>query len=295
VDAGGNVYVTGWTVSTQATFPVTVGPDLTHNGDLDAFVAKVNAAGTALLYAGYIGGAVFDNGEGIAVDAAGNAYVTGNTGSTEATFPVTAGPDLSYNGGVDAFVAKVNAAGTALVYAGYIGGSDTFADAGSGLAVDGAGNAYVTGITNSTDFPVTVGPDLTFNGPVFDAFVAKIGADVITVAIDIKPGSSPNSINLGSQGTVPVAIFSAPAPNFFDATTVDPTSVSLAGASVALKGKGTPMASVQDVNGDGLLDLVVHVSTEGLQLTGTDTQAILTGLTFSGQQIQGSDSVRIVP
>ena len=117
----------------------------------------------------------------------------------------------------------------------------------------------------------------------------------LCVSIDIKPGSFPNSINLGSNGTVPVAILSAPAPNFFDATTVDPTTVMLAGASVALRGKGTPNASVQDVNGDGLLDLVVHVSTEALQLTGTDTQAILTGQTYGGQTIQGSDSVRIVP
>ena len=92
-----------------------------------------------------------------------------------------------------------------------------------------------------------------------------------------------------------MAILSASALNFFDATTVNPTSVTLAEATVALKGKGTPMASVQDVNGDGLLDLVVHVSTEALQLSDGDIQAILTGLTFSGQQIQGSDSVRIVP
>ncbi len=152
--------------STEATFPVTVGPDLTYNGGAyDAFVAKVNAAGTALVYCGYIGGAGNDTGDGIAVDGAGNAYVTGSTTSTEATFPVTVGPDLTYNGGIrDAFVAKVNAAGTALVYCGYIGGSGD--DFGYGIAVDGAGNAYVTGDTNSTEatFPVTVGPDLTYNG-----------------------------------------------------------------------------------------------------------------------------------
>ena len=93
VDGAGNAYVTGDTASTEATFPVTVGPDLTHNGgDYDAFVAKVNAAGTALVYCGYIGGSGQDHGNGIAVDGAGNAYVTGNTASTEATFPVTVGP-----------------------------------------------------------------------------------------------------------------------------------------------------------------------------------------------------------
>src|SRR6185295_7050967 len=119
VDSSGNAYVTGRTESTEASFPVAVGPDLTFNGIADAFVAKVNAAGTALIYAGYIGGSNNDQGNSIAIDNAGNAYITGRTESTEASFPVTVGPDLTFNGGVDAFVAKVNAAGTVLVYAGY--------------------------------------------------------------------------------------------------------------------------------------------------------------------------------
>ena len=91
--------MTGRTESTEATFPVNVGPDLTHNGGWDAFVAKVNAAGTGLVYCGYIGGSESDYGDGIAVDGSGNAYVTGFTESDEATFPVTVGPDLTYNGG----------------------------------------------------------------------------------------------------------------------------------------------------------------------------------------------------
>ena len=87
-------------------------------------MAKVNPSGTALAYAGYIGGAADSGNVGIAVDSTGNAYVTGRTTSSEGTFPVTVGPDLTYNGGVlDAFVAKVNASGAALDYAGYIGGS----------------------------------------------------------------------------------------------------------------------------------------------------------------------------
>ncbi len=170
-----SAYVVGYTDSTASSFPETVGPDLTFNGATDAFVAKVNAAGTALVYCGYIGGSGVDLAYGVAVDTAGNAYVTGYTLSSEATFPVAVGPDLTFNGGNDAFVAKVNAAGTALVYCGYIGGSGD--ERGFGVAVDTAGNAYVTGQTNSTEatFPVTVGPDLTYNGGI-DAFVAKVNA-----------------------------------------------------------------------------------------------------------------------
>jgi len=115
---------------------------------------------------------------------------------------------------------------------------------------------------------------------------------IIPVQIDIKPGSFPNSINLGSQGTVPVAIFSTPT---FDARTVDPLSITLANATVARKGKGTPMASFQDVNQDGLLDLVVHVETQALQLAVGDTVAVLEGRTFDGRRIRGSDTVRVVP
>jgi hypothetical protein len=188
VDHWGNAYVAGDTYSTEATFPVIGGPDLTFNGGyVDAFVAKVNTSGTALVYCGYISGASEDYGYGIAVDGSGNAYITGNTNSTEATFPVIGGPDLTYNGGTDdgygnygdAFVAKVNASGTALVYCGYIGGSD--GDIGRGIAVDGWGNAYITGYTHSTEatFPVIGGPDLTHNSdyaPVYDAFVAKVNA-----------------------------------------------------------------------------------------------------------------------
>lgn len=110
--------------------------------------------------------------------------------------------------------------------------------------------------------------------------------------IDIKPGSFPNSINLGDRGTVAVAIFSRPD---FDATTVDPSTVTLAGAPVKVKSNGTLMASQEDVNDDGLVDLVVHVETSALQLSEGDTVAILQGRTYFGMPVVGADSVRIVP
>jgi len=177
VDASGYAYVTGYTTSTEASFPEIVGPDLTQNGGSDAFVAKVNANGVNLVYCGFIGGSYDDYGEGIAVDVLGNAYVTGDASSTEASFPVVVGPDLTYNGNNDAFVAKVNAGGTGLVYCGYIGG--TGSEIGEGIAVDHCGNAYVGGHTSSTEasFPVVNGPDSTYNGGTSDAFVAKVRMD----------------------------------------------------------------------------------------------------------------------
>ncbi len=179
VDSGGNAYATGRTESSQPSFPVVVGPDLTFNnavGTPDGFVAKVNASGSALSYCGYIGGSGFDYGKGIAVDSQGSAYVVGIVWSTETTFPVTVGPDLTFNSGYfDAFVAKVNSAGTGLSYCGYIGGS--LEDFASGVAVDGSGNALCHRIHlfHQTTFPVAVGPDLTYNGG-YDVFVAKVNA-----------------------------------------------------------------------------------------------------------------------
>ncbi|MGE5820818.1 MAG: CARDB domain-containing protein, partial [Deltaproteobacteria bacterium] len=177
------------------------GFDLTHNGGVDAFVAKVDPAGATLLYASYIGGSGDDRGNGIAVDAAGNAYITGETNSTQTTFPdgngfgAIPGFDLTQNGGVDAFVAKVNAAGTALLYATYIGGSGD--DRGNGIAVDAVGNAYITGETNSTEatfpdgdgFGLIPGFDLTQNGGV-DAFVAELDAAGTTLVFGAYIGGA---------------------------------------------------------------------------------------------------------
>jgi hypothetical protein len=117
---------------------------------------------------------------------------------------------------------------------------------------------------------------------------------VLEVGIDIKPGSTPNTINLGSNGVVPVAILST---DSFDATQVDPATVALAGAGVALRGKGTNYLTIEkDVNGDGLIDLEVKVETENLDPgTFQDGSAVLTGSTYGGQAIEGSDTITIVP
>jgi hypothetical protein len=175
VDAAGNAYVTGNTNSSN--FPGTAGSAIqsTFGGRRDAFVTKLNAAGTSLLYSTYLGGSGDDVGRGIAVDQAGNAYVVGFTSSP--SFPGTAGSAIqsTLRGGEDAFVTKLNAAGTALVYSTYLG--DRSLDAGSGIAVDAAGNAYITGSTSSDNFPGTAGsPIQSTIGGHFDAFVTKLNA-----------------------------------------------------------------------------------------------------------------------
>jgi hypothetical protein len=117
---------------------------------------------------------------------------------------------------------------------------------------------------------------------------------IAEITIDIKPGSSPNSINLGSQGLIPIAILST---EDFDATLIDPDTVELAGAEVAVRGKSNKfMSHMEDVNGDGLLDLVVQVATANLDPTSfQDGHAILTGETITGLMVQGTDEITIVP
>jgi len=132
----------------------------------------------------------------------------------------------------------------------------------------------------------------TICGQVTSFSFFAIAERLISVSVDIKPGSYPNTINLGSGGTVPVAILSTAT---FDARTVNPSSVTLASAPVKLTGKGTPMYSIQDVNGDGRLDLIVHVTTSAFQVTTTDTLAVLKGKTTGGVSIRGTDTVRVVP
>jgi len=151
VDASGSAYVTGGTGS--ADFPTANALQLTLDGRGDAFVTKINASGSALVYSTYLGGSGSDAGSGIALDASGNAYVTGFTSSPD--FPTANAVQPALAGLEDAFVTKINASGSALVYSTYLGGKG--GDSGSGIAVDVSGNSYITGTTVSTDFP-TVNP-----------------------------------------------------------------------------------------------------------------------------------------
>jgi len=174
VDSGGNVYATGFTTSSD--FPTTTGVfQSAIEGFENAFVTKLNPAGTSLIYSTYLGGGTGlngDQGNGIAVDGTGNAYVAGNTTSVD--FPTTAGAfQTVLNGGeANAFVTQLNSSGTGLIYSTYLGGSSN-RNSGAGIAVDGSGNAYVTGATDSTDFPTTAGAFQTASGVATRAYVTK--------------------------------------------------------------------------------------------------------------------------
>ncbi|MBK9092476.1 MAG: SBBP repeat-containing protein [Anaerolineae bacterium] len=173
VDAGGAIYLTG--SSSSINFPTTPGAlDTAYNGNTDVVVVKLNTTGTALLYSTYLGGTATDEAIGLAIDGVGAAYLAGYTVSSN--FPTTPGAfDTTWNGGSpysDAFVAKINPNGGALAYSTFLG--DTNEDYANGVAVDGHGNAYVVGWTNSTNFPITVGAfNTTFAGDK-DVFVTKL-------------------------------------------------------------------------------------------------------------------------
>jgi hypothetical protein len=173
VDGDGSAYVAG--VTDSPNYKVTAGAfDTTHNGVADAFVTKLNPTGTSLSYSTYLGGGATDEGKALAVDGLGRVFVTGKTLSgnfptTLSAYDKTHSPNAS-----DVFVAKLNSAGSALVYSTYLGGGGE--DVASGVAVDGGGSAYVTGYTNSTDFPVTRGALQTAAAAYNNAFVTKVNS-----------------------------------------------------------------------------------------------------------------------
>ena len=186
VDPAGNTYVTGYAYSTD--FPLKNAVQTAQQGNEDVFVAKIGPGGRPLVYSTYLGGAGRDQGEGIAADAAGFAYVTGYTTSTG--FPVTANAqNKTINGSAgtpaifDAFVTRIAQNGFNLIYSTYLGGTNN--DFGYRIAVDSAQNAYVTGAAQSPDFPQTTsvpglpGGNLGTNALNYDAFLTRLNASGI--------------------------------------------------------------------------------------------------------------------
>ena len=205
LDGSGNAYVTGLAVSTD--FPVTTGAfDTTSPAKTGgtAFVTKLNSTGTALLYSTYLGGTSgHDLSYAIAVDAAGDAYVTGPTESTD--FPVTKGAlqTTSPAGStVSAFVSKLNPTGSALLYSTYLGGN--IGTQSSGIALDGLGDAFITGTTSSSNFPVTPGAFQTTIKAGNSAFVTKLNSTGTSLLYSTYLGGSSdagsNAIALDGSG-----------------------------------------------------------------------------------------------
>ncbi len=250
VDPAGNVYVTGYTDSKD--FP-RLNPYQGKNNSsfVTAFVSKFSPAG-ALLYSTYLGGSNGDFGNAIAADAAGNAYVTGSTTSSD--FPLMNPYQSTLGGKIDAFVTKLNANGNGLVYSTYLGGSDGDSEGGSGIAVNAAGNAYVTGSTLASNFPVTNALQSTFGGACpdrycFDAFVTKFtpGGSALVYSTYLGGSDSDNGrgIAVGSCGDVYVTGGTSSA-NFPTANALRPTSSGDVDGYVVLLS--------EDTDGDGIPD-----------------------------------------
>jgi hypothetical protein len=204
VDGTGIAYVTGGTknpgfTTTSGVFQPMCGTDGTCNGGLyDAFVAVINPSGSGFVYSTFLGGESSDKGLGIAVDAAGDAYLTGLTSSLK--FPLKSPLQPMFGGGnlpSDAFVTELNPTGTQLVYSTYLGGSGD--DAGLAIAVDSNKNAYVTGVTGSTNFPTASPTQATKKGE-NDAFVSEISAGGSALTFSTYLGGSLNEDTSTSNG-----------------------------------------------------------------------------------------------
>jgi hypothetical protein len=283
VDVSGNAYVTGLTESsdnpfTQAYegFPVTPGA-FQNKGSFDAFVTKFNAQGSALVYSTYLGGSSgVDRGWAIAVDGAGSAYVTGDTTATN--FPTASPIQNAYGGGLsDAFVTKLNAAGSGLVYSTFLGGN--LSDEGRGIALDQNGDAYATGDTSSSDFP-TVNPVQGDNGGGLsnhdDAFVVRIGS--------AGPLPTPTPTPLPTATPTPTPVLPV-----LSSLTLNPTSVNGGDSStctVTLSGAAPAGGAVVSLASDSTLAVI----TPSVTVAGGATSVSVTVIT---NRAKASTSVTI--
>ena len=207
LDPSDNAYVSG--KASSPNFPTTKGAFQTkcgscNGGFSNAFVTVINTAGNAYVYSTFLGGSGTDTGNGIAVDSSGNAYVTGLTSSTD--FPLQSALQMALVGVDDAFVTKLNPAGSALAYSTFLGGSqpDGAVTFGASIAVDSSGYAYLTGQTSSTNFPLLSALQSTYGGGGTDAFVSEINSTGSALAFSTYLGGSQDEDDTGSYGAIAV-------------------------------------------------------------------------------------------
>jgi uncharacterized protein (TIGR03437 family) len=256
LDAQNNVYVTGYTASTD--FPTRAGSYRTTHSDGgasdDIFVAKLSAAGSQLLYSTYAGGSKADRGQAIAVDSTGAAYVTGSTASPD--FPLAAGKcQPGFGGRDDVFVLKLNPGGSALVYTMVLGGVGD--DRGYGIVLDSSRNPIVAGQTASVNYPTTSGVLASGNGRGFgggsDGFVARITDGAAPAEPCISVNGVVNGASFLSGPVAPgeiVTIFGAgigpPALTTLKLDTPDTLSRTLSGTRVLVDGVAVPLLYVRN-------------------------------------------------
>ena len=230
VDSGGNAYVVGQTSSTDfptaAAFqPASHATPVATNSVGNAFVTKFNSTGSALVYSTYLGGSVNDDAQAVAVDSSGNAYVSGYTSSSDFPTANPFQPQNQTNGhGTNAFVSQFNAAGSALTYSTYLGGSTN--DQATGIALDAADNAYISGFTYSSDFPTVEPLQATNNAAAHktsNAFISVLDAAGSALNFSTYLGGS------GTQGATPCPAGGTPCEPIYSGDSAAAIAVDAAG------------------------------------------------------------------
>ena len=265
-DSSGNAYIVGTTSSTN--FP-TLSPIqlLNAGGANDAFVSKLSAAGNSLIYSTYLGGSGDDKGDRITVDSAGNAYVTGNTTSTN--FPTKNAIQSISGGGQDAFITSINSSGSTLVDSTYLGGSGD--DNGGGIAVDANGAVYVAGSTTSTNFPTANPLQAANGGGASDAFITKIIPGGPQVRI-VESGGSTNVAESGTTDTYTVVLTNQPTADVAIALNTGTQIQSIAGLSFTPTNWFVPQTVTVSAVDDTVAETSPHTGTITHAATSTDAK-----------------------
>lgn len=295
VDGTGNAYVTG--LSYSADFPVTGSAfQGTNGGAGDAFLVKINTAGGPFVYSTLLGGSGLDQGNSVAVDATGNAFITGETGGS---IGAVASP-RPYGGSGDAFVARFNpslSGSASLIYFTYLGGS--LADAGQGIAVDSNGNAYVTGSTVSTDFPVTSAVfQHKYGGGNADAFVTKLDPAGATLLYSSYLGGTNTDIGYGIAVDSDGSAYVAGQTCSLDFPLANPEQATPGGNCDAFVSKVSILNGIQ-LNPAGLVFTAQSLGTSSqpqtVTLTNGDNSVTISGISVTGANARDFVSTNTCP